>query len=275
MSYTFKFVTIIKTLRINYCKSEQIEMKNSIIFLFILNSFFLNAQVEWKKEKAKCPICHHEQCFFIPAQNTASMSIEAQYQLIFFPFTEHQSVFSCRKCNYSALMDDFFDVDTNFANKIENVDISGFAVGRFKTYLDMNVTDRLLIAEIMYQNKDLDNEFWCQFYRICAYHFERQDYVIEAEEYREKALKLSQKMLNDRNYSEGREKEFLLISGSMFYYLNEVDSAYTYVREASMRTYTGNSRKIENVRAKENLLTRISQQFSVQLRKEKLESLSK
>lgn len=231
--------------------------------------------MEWKKEKAKCPVCQHEQCFFIPAQNIATIDKEAQYQFVFFPITEHQSIFSCTKCNYSALMEDFFDVDTSFINKMQDIDISGFAIGRFKTYLDMDVTDRLLIAEIIYQNKDVDDEFWCRFYRICAYHFERQDYVTEAEEYREKALELSQKMLNDLYYSEGRKKEFLLISGSMFYYLSETDSAYTYVREASMQSYAGNTRKIENARAKENLLTRISQQFSAQLRKEKLENLSK
>lgn len=250
-------------------------MKKSILILFALISFFVNAQVEWKKEKVKCPVCQHEQYFFIPARNFETVEIEAQYQFVFFPFTEHQSVFTCTKCKYSALMDDFFNVDTNFVKKIEDIDISGLAVGRFKSYLNINVTDRLLIAEKIYKYKDLDDEFWCRFYRICAYQFEREDYDREAEEYREKALELSQKMLIDRSYSEGREKEFLLISGSMFYFLNEPDSAYTYVREASMRTYTGNSRKVENVRAKENLLTRVSQQFAVQLRKEKLEYYSK
>ncbi|MDD2412132.1 MAG: hypothetical protein RBS19_06995 [Bacteroidales bacterium] len=250
-------------------------MKKYFLLLFFFLSTFLNAQTEWKKENLKCPVCRHEQYYYVPVHNVVTIDIEAQYQLVFFPFTQHQSVFACTKCKYSALMDDFFNVDTNFVKKIEDIDISGLAVGRFKSYLDMDVTDRLLIAEKIYKNKDLDDEFWCRFYRICAYQFEREDYDREAEEYREKALELSQKMLIDRSYSEGREKEFLLISGSMFYFLNEPDSAYTYVREASMRTYTGNSRKVENVRAKENLLTRVSQQFAVHLRKEKLEYYSK
>lgn len=250
-------------------------MKKCFLLLFIFSSLFLNAQIEWKKEKLKCPLCRHEQYFYVPVHNVASMNIEAQYQFVLFPYTEHQAVFSCIKCNYSALMDDFFNMDTSFIEKIKDIDISGLAVGRFKSYLDIDVTDRLLIAELIYQNKGLDAEFWCRFYRICAYHFEHQDYFVEAQDYRKKALKLSQEMLNDRNYAEGREKEFLLISGAMFYFLNEVDSAYAYVREASMRSYTGNSRKTENVRAKEILLTQISQQFSVYLRKEKLGNLSK
>lgn len=275
MSYVALFVTFINDIRINSCKSEQIEMKKYFLLLFFFLSTFLNAQTEWKKENLKCPVCRHEQYYYVPVHNVATIDIEAQYQLIFFPFTQHQSVFACTKCKYSALMDDFFTIDTSFAKKIEDIDISGLAVGRFKSYLDMDVTDRLLIAELIYQNKNLDFEFWCRFYRICAYHFERQDYFVEAQDYRKKALELSQKMRNDRNYYEGREKEFLLISGSMFYFLNEPDSAYTYVREASMRTYTGNSRKVENVRAKEILLTRISQRFSVCLRKEKLENLTK
>ncbi len=252
-------------------------MKKNIFIVFILISSFSYAQIEWSKEKVKCPICSHEQHVLIPVQNIANQDIEAQYQLIFFPFTEHQSVYTCNKCRYSALMDDFFNVDSNYVNKLEEIeiDIAGLAVGRFKSYINIDVTNRLLIAEKYYETKNLDAEFWCRFYRICAYHFARQDYVQEAREYREKALELAQQMLANRYYYEGREKEFLLISGSMFYYLNEADSAYVYVREASMKTYTGNSRRLENVRAKENLLTRISQQFSVQLRKEKLEQISK
>lgn len=250
-------------------------MKKSLTIIFLLITFFSFAQVEWKKEKMKCPVCNYEQNYFIPSQNIASNDIEAQYQLIFFPFSEHQSVFCCTKCKYAGLMDDFFNIDSNFVKIAEDVDLSGLGLGRIKSYLNMNVTDRLLMAEKFYETKNYDIEFWCRFYRICAYHFERQDYVSEAREYREKALELSQKMLIDRNYYEGREKEFLLISGAMFYYLNEPDSAYTYVRNASLRTYTGNARKNENVRAKESLLTRISQQFSVQLRKERLETISK
>jgi uncharacterized protein (DUF2225 family) len=250
-------------------------MKKYLVILFLILSFTFNAQVEWKREKIKCPVCGIEQNMLIPAQNLFGIDNESQFQLIFFPFNEHQSIYTCTKCKYSALMDDFFKVDTTFISNIENIDISGLALGKIRTYTNIDVTDRLLLAEKFYEAKNLDIEFWCRFYRICAYHFERQDYIQEAREYREKALKLSQKMLHDRNFAEGREKEFLLISGSMFYYLNETDSAYLYVRNASMRTYTGNARKIENIRSKESLLTRISQQFSVKLRKERLEMLSK
>lgn len=246
-----------------------------LLFLFMFASLQLFSQNEWKKEKVKCPICNTENTFYVPGKYKPTLNDEVLFQYVLFPFTDYHSVFSCHKCKYTAFMEDFFNVDTISKNKISQISYTGFALGKIKNYLNINITERLMMAELTYQNLNKDDEFWCMFYRICAYHFEREDFSSDAQEYRKKALELSLKMLHNPYYSEGREKEFMFIAGSMYDKLGDKDSAYFYIREASLKNYAGNERKKENVLSKERLLTQIIVKYVSILRKDKLNKISK
>lgn len=245
------------------------------LFVLLVSFSSVSAQVEWKKEKVKCPICGAENTFNVPEKYRPNFDNEAQFQYILFPYTDYQSVYCCTSCKYTALMEDFTSIDTAFIRKVSEISYTGFALGKVKSYLSINITERLAMAEITYQALNKDDEFWCMFYRTCAFHFEREDFPTEAKLYRQKALNLSLKLLQNPHYSEGRDKEFMLIAGAMYHRLGEIDSAYKYIREASLRNYAGNSSKKENVVSKERLLTQILSQYSAILRKEKLDKMSK
>lgn len=76
-------------------------------------------------------------------------------------------------------------------------------------------------------------------------------------------------------YSEGRDKEFMFIAGSIYDKLGDKDSAHFYIREAPLKNYAGNERKKENVLSKERLLTQIIVNYVSILRKDKLNKISK
>ncbi len=243
-------------------------------FLMIAENNVLS-QNDWKKERIKCPVCGAENTFYVPQQYKPSLNDDVLFQYVLFPYSEYQSIYSCSNCKYTALIDDFYSLDTAYKNKISQISYTGFALGKIKNYLNINITERLMMAELTYQSMNKDDEFWCMFYRICAYHFDKEDFHNDTQIYRQKALDLSLKMLQNPYYSEGREKEFMFIAGSMFDKLGNVDSAYFYIREASLRNYAGNARKKENVTSKERLLTQIIVKYSALLRKDKLNKISK
>lgn len=249
--------------------------KKILVFLFLSFNLVSYAQIEWKKEKVKCPVCGVENTFYVPEQYRPNFDNEAQFQYVLFPYTDFQSVYCCISCKYTSLMEDFASIDTALIRKVSEISYTGFAIGKIKNYTSVNITERLIMAELTYQSLNKDDEFWCMFYRICAFHFEREDFPVEAKAYRQKALELSLKLLQNPYFSDGREKEFMFIAGSMYHKLNEVDSAYKYIREASLRNYAGNSHKKENVISKERLLTQILSQYSSILRKERLNKISK
>ncbi len=245
-----------------------------LLFLFF-TEYQLIAQNDWKKEKIKCPICNAENSFFVPGKYKPTINDDVLFQYVLFPYTDFHSVYCCHNCKYTAFIEDFFNVDTISKSKISQISYTGFALGKNRNYLNINITERLMMAELTYQSLNKDDEFWCMFYRICAYHFEREDFRSEAQLYRKKALDLSLKMLQNPYYSEGREKEFMFIAGAMYDKLGDSDSAYYFVREASLKNYAGNARKKENVLSKERLLTQIIIKYIAVLRKDKLNKISK
>ncbi len=180
-----------------------------------------------------CPVCHTKNKFYDYASwGSYIYAFPSKFQLIFFPYTYSSTIYCCKKCRLSLYMWDFKDLPkekiADVAKLLEPVKISG----EFKTYTDIPASDRMLVAEKVYQLLGRDDSFWNHFYRVLGYYCARDRKNEEASNARHRALDIVQKMLQD-SANAGKRKELLVISGSMRHFTGDDPEAKKELNEAS------------------------------------------
>ena len=138
---------------------------------------------------------------------------------------------------------------------------------KYKDYIDIPMTTRLEIAEDVYKILGRDNEFWCQFYRVLGYHYDKNESSEKAKEYRLRALEIARRMLTDSIYN-GQEKENLFIIAAMHNFTGQTDSSLLYLEKASLLTYENKNWKEENAKGLDEYLKELIVQYKEFIRKE-------
>lgn len=184
-----------------------------------------------------CPICETKNKFYdYMSWGSYVYQYPSKFQLIFWPFTSSTTVYSCKKCHLSVFMWDFkdFPKDKIDATRelLEGVKLSG----EYKTYTDIPVSEKLLIAEKIYRGMNRDDEFWSHFYRVLGYHLAQENKAEQAKEARKRALEVNQRMLADPG-NEGRKKELLVIAGAMHHFVGDDAAASKELKVASALQY--------------------------------------
>lgn len=95
---------------------------------------------------------------------------------------------------------------------------------------------RLKLAKAVYEILEMDDDFWCHFYRLQGYWLDLEGEAQEAYEARKRALDLAQKLSNKENYQEIR-KIYLLIGGSMHFFMKEEITALNIFKESKKLKY--------------------------------------
>lgn len=242
-------------------------MKRNILVTIVLSLFFITASygTTWYPSKHECPICKKSNTYQdIGSYGSYIYNWPSKYQYIYWPKTDSPFLYCCVDCHFATYMWDFDSVPQQ---KIESIKLLLETVKldkKYSDYLDIPITKRLEIAEKVYTILERDNDFWCEFYRVSAYHYELGDSGDEqhfqgiknkgistndslAYLHRKKAINLAFKMLEDSTYS-GREKENLYIIGAMYNYTNQKDSALVYITKSKDYYYTNPNWKEENVK---------------------------
>jgi uncharacterized protein (DUF2225 family) len=183
--------------------------------------------------KVVCPICSTQNDFFDYASwGSYIYQYPSKFQLVFWPHTSSVAVYSCKKCHLSLFMWDFreFPKDRMASTKklLEGVKLSG----EYKTYTDIPVSEKLQIAEKVYQGLNRDDDFWSHFYRVLGYHFAQEKKSEQAKEARLHALEITQRMLAD-SANEGRKKELLFLAASMHHFTGDDAAALQELKIAS------------------------------------------
>lgn len=183
--------------------------------------------------KVICPVCGTENDFFDYASwGSYIYQYPSKFQLVFWPHTWSTSIYSCKKCHLSLFMWDFkeFPKDKIDSPKklLESVKLSG----EYKTYTDIPVSEKLQIAEKIYQGLNCDDDFWSHFYRVLGYHFAQEKKLEQAKEARLHALQITQRMLAD-SANEGRKKELLFLAASMHHFTGDDGGALQELKTAS------------------------------------------
>ncbi len=208
------------------------------VLIMILGAMtgLLNATT-WTPVDKECPICHTTSTYY-EATSAGSYIYEypSKYEYIFWPYIDNRIVYTCRRCWFSCYSWDFLKIPESKYGSIRRILDS---INLFETngdYYIIPVSYRLSIAEQIYRLLDKDDEFWCHFYRVKAYHLTAEEKPAKAAQARSAALELAEKMLRSEEYA-GMYKELLLIAGAMKYFLADYEGAGTYFRKARRLVY--------------------------------------
>ena len=234
-------------------------------FLFTL-TVGVNATT-WFPVEHTCPICNHKSEYQeIGSYGGYIYSWPSKYQYVYWPLTDFPSVYCCPKCHFSTYMWDFDSVPENRIVPLKEYLTTVQVDKEYGDYLDIPMTTRLEIAENVYKILERDKEFWCQFYRVIGYHYDKENNATKAKESRMTALNIANEMLSDSLYK-GQEKEIYLIIAAMYNFVGKKDSALIYLDKASLLTYKNKKWKKENVKGLDEYLTELIKQYKEFIRK--------
>lgn len=192
----------------------------------------------WFPQEFTCPNCKTKNTFnVIGSYGTYIYAWPSKYQSIYWPVTDENVLYSCKKCYLSVFMWDFDDLPKDKLLDIQKQLVGVKIEGTYKSYSQIPMSRRLEVAEKIYAVLGMEDEFWCRFYRIKGYHFEAEKNQQKADEARTKALELANKMLKDPKNKEP-QKQLLFITGAMKHFLRDDDGAIAELQKVLATKYT-------------------------------------
>jgi len=186
----------------------------------------------WGEKEFTCPVCATKNTFrMIMSYGSYIYSWPSKYQLIYWPVTDTNSVYCCKKCYLSVFLWDQEDLAKEKIPEIKKVLADVSIKPPFTDYTKVPMSVRLEIAEKVYGVLDSKDDYWCYFYRILGYHYSAEKNRDKADEVRKKALDIAQKMLKDSN-TEIPAKELWVVSGAMKHFLKDDEGAIADMNQA-------------------------------------------
>lgn len=235
----------------------------SVLFLVLLFTGVLKeaSATTWAPKEVVCPLCKTSNTFMdVMSYGSYIYQWPEKFQLIFWPLTDTNVLYSCKKCRLTAFMWDFAEIPkeklTVIKTKLDTLALKPVQ----EAYNKIPVSQRLTIAAEVYLALGEDETFWCKFYRVKGYHYEEEKREEDAAAARGKALEICQRQLAAKENS-GVRKELLLISGAMRYFLNDNPAALKDLREAAELTYSNPKLDAERSKNFNEYLSALSNEY--------------
>jgi len=192
----------------------------------------------------------------------------SKYQLVFWPYTDDDAWYSCRKCRLTIFMGDFESIP---AEKIPDLNKALAATTlppqperptreslNHPPYLEIPMSAKLVVAEKVYQALGrTDADFWNHFYRVVGYH---SSTPVEADQARQKSIAITEKLLADKA-NEGRRKELLYVLGAMRHFVGNDPAALKSFEEAGKIRYESKDLKPEQNKGYDDYLSKLISEY--------------
>lgn len=233
--------------------------------------------ITWFPKEFECPVCKTKNTFMVVGSYGSYIYADpSKYQLIFWPYTDTPSWYSCKKCRLSIFMGDFDDIPPNkiadLRKMLETTSLPAQPERGPKEnmnqppYLDVPTVLRVSVAEKVYQILGkTDDAFWNHFYRVLAYHYDGHGKTAEAEQARRKSIAITEKLLTAK--SAGTRKELLYILGAMRHFVGEDTAALKALEEAGTLTYKDNELPAERNTGYDQYLSQAIKEYVEMLKK--------
>ena len=233
--------------------------------------------ITWFPQEFECPVCKTKNIFMVVGSYGSYIYADpSKYQLVFWPYTDTPSWYSCKKCRLSVFMEDFADIPpgkiADLRKMLETTSLPAQPERGTKEsmkdppYLDVPTVLRISVAEKVYQTLGkTDDEFWNHFYRVLAYHHDGNKKTAEAEQARRKSIALTEKLL--KTQSEGKRKELLYILGAMRHFVGEDTAALKALEQAGTLTYRDNEQPAERSTGYDQYLSQAIKEYVEMLKK--------
>ena len=234
--------------------------------------------ITWFPTEVECPVCKTKNVFLeVGSYGSYIYQDPSKYQLVFWPYTDSPSWYSCKKCRLTAFMGDFAKIPEDkipaVREALKDVKLPPQKERPLElsyenaTYLELPVTARLIVAEKVYRALGLtQDEFWDHFYRVLGYHFDAEDKRAEADDARRKSLAIIERALADKS-KEGARKELLYVSGAMKHFLRDDTGALADFEAAKKLTYSDPSAKPEESKGFDGYISKLIDEYIEMLRK--------
>ncbi|MEO0181089.1 MAG: hypothetical protein ABIM74_05095 [candidate division WOR-3 bacterium] len=201
----------------------------------------------WAPDEITCPLCGAKNTFYsIMSYGTYIYQWPSKYQLIFWPKTDGLVLWSCKRCKLTAFFWDFENIPDDKKEGLR-VALKDVELPKSDDYRGIPMPDRLCAAEVVYRVLGRDDRFWCEFYRVKAYHLDAAGRPEEARAERLKALSLAEEMLK-KPENQGTAKELLVITGAMRYFTGDTAGALADLKKARGLTYAAEGMTEEQMR---------------------------
>jgi len=213
-------------------------MKRIFISLFFVMFFALTANTTtWAPVKKKCPLCKVSHEYMqVASYGSYIYAWPSKLQLIFWPSTDQYSLYCCVSCKFTAFMWDFDSIPHAKTDEIKAMLKDVSFEKKYKKYSDIPVSQRINIAEKVYDIVGKTKEEQCWFYRVAAWHYDDNDEEYAAFSARTKAIAIAHDILLESMGE--RDKETLYIIASMYYYTYKYDLASSYIAQSINTTYS-------------------------------------
>ncbi len=216
-----------------------------LLSLFFVIAIFTSSTLAttWFPKEFTCPIDNEKNTFqVIGSYGSYIYSWPSKYQWLFWPNTESNTFYSCKKCHLTTFMWDFDKLPKDKLAAIKKA-LEGVKVSKpFKEYNELPVTERLEIAEKVYAVLDKDDEWWENFYRIKGYHYGKMGNEAAAAAERQRSLAIITKNIADPKNT-APKKLLLYISASMKHFLGEDAAAIADLETALKTKYASKDEK--------------------------------
>jgi uncharacterized protein (DUF2225 family) len=192
--------------------------------------------------KVLCPVCGTENDFIEYASwGSYIYQYPSKFQLVFWPHTWSDTVYSCKKCHLSLFMWDFKEFPKDKIESTRKLLEGVKLTGEYKTYTDIPVSEKLQIAEKVYQGRNRNDDFWSHFYRVLGYHFAQEKKPEQAKE--------------------GRKKELLFLAASMHHFTGDDSAALQELKAASTLKFHGAEGDDEHSKNYDEYLSALIKEF--------------
>jgi hypothetical protein len=234
--------------------------------------------ITWFPAEIECPVCKTKNIFLeVGSYGNYIYEYPSKYQLIFWPFTDSPSWYSCKKCRYTNFMGAFAKPPAEKISELRKVlavaslppqkDLAEKEARDRPPYLAIPVSARMLVAEKVERTLgNMDDEFWSHFYRVLGYHFATEGNAVEADGARRTSLELTEKMLADAKH-EGKRKELLYVAAAMKHFLRQDDDARKLLTEAAALTYVNKDLEGEQDKGYDAYLSKLIKEYLEMLKK--------
>ncbi len=215
----------------------------------------------WAPEDVACPLCGTTNEFqAVMSYGTYIYNWPSKFELIFWPDTESEVLYSCRECKYTCFMYDFDDPPPEKLDALREAAAETEFAADYGTYTDIPMTARLAAAEEIYLVLERGDDFWCRFYRIAGYHAAAAGLTEEAAAARGEALAIAEVLMEDEARA-GERKEFLLITGAMRYFRGDEAGARADFEAALALTYDNPEFEAERNEGYDGYLTGLLEEY--------------
>lgn len=240
-------------------------MRTRILLLTLLCAAAVASATTWFPDDVECPLCGATNEFQVVGSfGSYIYGWPSKFELIFWPTTESEFIYSCLECRYTCFMYDFDDPPEDKLDALREAAAEVDFGASYATYTDIPPTDRLSAAEKIYGVLERDDEFWCRFYRIVGYHAAVEGLTEEAAAARGEALALAEAMLQDKARA-GERKESLVISGAMRYLRGDPAAARADFEAALPLTYDNPAIEAERNEGYNDYLNALLEEYMVKI----------